>query len=268
MKKFKSMKKRDEKMESLLMEKWGYSAPILNEDGDKELLQEFVFLGLGTAAWATIAAVAAIGSTYIYSVYDEDQDKNTERQFNDTIAQINAKAKEAGKEAPAGDYFADEQDYEDLGSRGFGLLKSKDEKMRSPLNLSSEEEEERRSELSQGEQPIIVDPGHGRPPTPDLVVTSDPEGNELHAPPEGWEWEDNSSGATIPWRADDPAENINWNIVPKRELDPETTDIDPSLRPGSNTRTDGVINHNESKHTTREIVKEEISKYFSNRRKS
>jgi hypothetical protein len=266
MKKFKSMKKRDEKMESLLMEKWGYSAPILREgpkeDGDKELLTEALCGG-----WC-IAAIVAIGSIYVYSVVDEAQDKNTEREFNATIAQINAEAEAAGEEAPAGDYFADEKVYDELGPRGFGFPAPKDEKMRSPLNLPSEEEEERRSELSQGEQPIIVDPGHGRPPTPDLVVTSDPEGNELHAPPEGWEWEDNSAGATIPWRADDPAENINWNIVPKRELDPETTDIAPSLHPGSNTRSPGVIDFKESKHTTREIVKEEISKYFSNRRKS
>jgi len=57
MKKFKSMKKRDEKIESLLMEKWGYSAPILREgpkeDGDKELLTE-------CGGWCIAAIVALL----------------------------------------------------------------------------------------------------------------------------------------------------------------------------------------------------------------
>jgi len=64
MKKLKSMKKRDEKIESLLMEKWGYSAPILREgpkeDGDKQLLTELGPLAIPLAYWGYAAAAAAV----------------------------------------------------------------------------------------------------------------------------------------------------------------------------------------------------------------
>jgi len=61
MKKLKNMKKRDEKVESLLMEKWGYSAPILHEgpkeDGDKELLTEGLAIGAILAVLGYIAVI-------------------------------------------------------------------------------------------------------------------------------------------------------------------------------------------------------------------
>ena len=85
MKKFKSMKTRDEKMESLLMEKWGYPASILNEDGDKELLQEVVVTTAVLGTWALYAAIAAVGTTYAYSVYKEKDNREIEQNFNNKI---------------------------------------------------------------------------------------------------------------------------------------------------------------------------------------
>lgn len=75
MKKFKNMKKRDEKIESLLMEKWGYSAPILREgpkeDGDKELLTEVACGGWCIAAIIVLAGGS--GKAYNEFIYQPEQ---------------------------------------------------------------------------------------------------------------------------------------------------------------------------------------------------
>jgi len=117
--------------------------------------------------------------------------------------------------------------------------------------------DEDREELSKGEQPIVHSVNKNEPPP--LVVTTNEDGVEEHAAPSGWRFEDTDS------------DSDNWNIVPDIKLDPETTDIPPSLQGGSTDTEGSGVEHvelKESKHTTREIVKEEINKYFSNRRKS
>ena len=215
MKKFKSMKKRDEKMESLLIEKWGYSTTILNEepeeDGDKGLLQELApavpavvaaaptILGLTKAAWAAIAATAAIAGTYANSVYRESENREAIDSFN----------KEIGAMQTAGDYTGDykPEDREGLGRGDIGVT--------API---SDEERER---LEKGEEPIIV--------------TAEPEKNYI-------------------------------------ELDPDVTDIDPDLQKGAPSEEPSGISFlkplEEKQLTAKEIVKEEINKYFSNRRKN
>ena len=92
MKKLKSMNVRDEKVESLLMEKWGYSAPTLNEgakeDGDKGLLQELapaipVFLGLSKAAWTGVVAITALIGAVAYGEYDENTKQSSAADFDE-----------------------------------------------------------------------------------------------------------------------------------------------------------------------------------------
>ena len=62
MKKLKSMNVRDEKVESLLMEKWGYSAPTLRktikEDSNKQSLTEAAVMA-APGVWGVLSAMAA-----------------------------------------------------------------------------------------------------------------------------------------------------------------------------------------------------------------
>jgi len=96
MKKLKSMKKRDEKIESLLMEKWGYSAPILREgpkeDGDKQLLTEFAPLAIPLAYWGYAAIAAAIIGTgvYVKSEVDKTADANAFSEEHGIVKQSGA----------------------------------------------------------------------------------------------------------------------------------------------------------------------------------
>ena len=82
MKKLESIKSRDEKVESLLMEKWGYSAPTLNEGGDKELLQE----GFGVAALIVSGIIAA--GTGVYSYYQSGKTKEANAQAIELIRNV------------------------------------------------------------------------------------------------------------------------------------------------------------------------------------
>tara|TARA_R110000824_G_scaffold103816_2_gene246525 strand:+ start:319 stop:1038 length:720 start_codon:yes stop_codon:yes gene_type:complete len=239
MKKFKSMQKRDEKMESLLMEKWGYSATTLNEDGDKELLQELVIAGVTITAgmYYLAAATLAMASYYSYEVYDEDQNlKALER------AQTEMKTLSSTEE------YGDQIDTDELYYHD-------DTRETSQGGLVGQTSDEDREELSKGEQPAISTVEKNEPPP--LVVTTREDGVEEHAAPPGWRFED----------AD--LESDNWNIVPDDD-DPEIADI-PANLPSTAGSTSGVALESRaatSHARTKDIVKEEVVKYFSNRRKS
>jgi len=230
MKKFKSMKKRDEKMESLLMEKWGYSAPILNEDGDKELLQEaFVFLGLtGWAAYTVASALVLAAAAGGYGIWDSHTTRKGAAEMAET-------------------YGTDLKGHEKLNP------------VANPPQVSAEE----RAKLPPSNP--VFPPGSGAPPQAKAVKADD----GYYYPPQGFMWQD-----------DDP-DSDNWTVVPLPPGDDDDTVMLPSdvhsdpnqSQVFSATPTEIDLPDDdeplpESVTRTKEIVKEEIIKYFSNRRKS
>jgi hypothetical protein len=238
MKKFKSMKKRDEKVESLLMERWGYSATILNEDGDKGLLQEFApavvvaaptILGIGKAGWAIISTLA-LATYYGYEVYEENENLKASERLT---AELDAMARD-GIEVPSEQFLHRRTDSGIVGK-------------------VTPKEAER---LGAGERPIVTQvPERSTPP---LIVTTDEEGNEVSEAPSGWRFEEPD------------VESDNLNIVPDDD-DPEVTDIaaDVPITPTPNASFKIKESRAATSHlSTKDIVKEEVVKYFSNRRKS
>tara|TARA_R110000824_G_scaffold72428_1_gene184805 strand:+ start:242 stop:967 length:726 start_codon:yes stop_codon:yes gene_type:complete len=236
MKKFKSMKKRDEKMESLLMEKWGYSAPISNKDGDKELLQELVIAGMAVAGgWYTIAAiVAALGATGTagYGLYDSHTVRSGAKELQDR--------------------------FPESGIDTLGQEKLNPEAL--PTQVTTAE-----MDKLPGPNPVFM-PGIGPEQSPELVQNDD----GTLSPPLGFMWlnKDRLSGddRVVP-EPPEGSDDTSILMQQDRRQDPLQTDISHFPATKFDVGPDEEAQQ-ESVTRTKEIVKEEIIKYFSNRRKS